>query len=92
MTDCTDFSLGCIIYRLKITLEDPMSSTIQPGRKFDDAKAGDFVMTEVFNQDNSNLGFLSLSVIKQRTGSSPFLAFPKDECLLFLLEIGRAHV
>lgn len=63
-----------------------MSSTIQPGRKFDDAKAGDFVMTEVFNQDNSNLGFLSLSVIKQRTGSSPFLAFPKDECLLFLLD------
>jgi 5-keto 4-deoxyuronate isomerase len=63
-----------------------MSSTILPGKKFDDAKAGDFVMTEVFNQDNSNLGFLSLSILKLAAGSSPCMSFPQDECLLFLLD------
>jgi mannose-6-phosphate isomerase-like protein (cupin superfamily) len=63
-----------------------MNSTILPGQKFDDDKAADFTMTEVFNQDSANLAFLSLSIINLSKGSSPCMAFPKEECLIFLLD------
>lgn len=63
-----------------------MSAAILPGQKFDDAAAGNWVMTEVFNQENSHLDFLSLSLLTIKAGMSPCMAFPKEEALLFLLE------
>ncbi|MBU0956086.1 MAG: 5-deoxy-glucuronate isomerase [Spirochaetes bacterium] len=63
-----------------------MSAAVRPGRKFDDGAAGDFVMREVFNQANSNLDFLSLSIVELSAGQSPCMAFPKEEGLIFLLE------
>jgi len=68
-----------------------MSAAILPGQKFDDNTAGNCVITEVFNQGNSNLDFLSLSLINIKAGLSPCMAFPKEEALVFLLE-GEAVV
>jgi mannose-6-phosphate isomerase-like protein (cupin superfamily) len=68
-----------------------MEGDTKPGKRFSDFSEGNFVLKELFNQENCNLDFLSLCLLKITDGVSPCMAYPKEEVLLFLLE-GEAAV
>ncbi|HOV37337.1 MAG TPA: 5-deoxy-glucuronate isomerase [Spirochaetales bacterium] len=63
-----------------------MTNSIKQGRKFSLPEEGSFLFKEIFNHQNSNLEFLSLSALYLNQGQSPLFSFPEEELLLFMVE------